>query len=68
MIQIKFAATQNTPSYLILAYASSDKPVGHEKSDTSRIAFQNGHGLEQASLETQVANKVIQWTAAAGSN
>ena len=60
MIQIKFAATQNTPSYLILSYASSDKPVDHELSDSSRIGFQNVHGLEQATIEAQGSNKEIQ--------
>ena len=60
MIQIKFSATQNTPSYLILAYASSDKPVDHELSDSSRIGFQNVHGLEQATIEAQGSNKEIQ--------
>ena len=68
MIQIKLAATQNAPWYLIFAYSSSDKPADHELSDLSRIGLQNVHGLEQATLETQVANKAIQWTAAAGPN
>jgi len=60
MIQIKLAATQNAPSYLIFAYSSSDKPADHKVSDTSRIGFQNVHGLEQATLETQGSNRAIQ--------
>lgn len=60
MIQIKFAATKYNPSHLIIAYASSDKPAVREEPDTSRIALQNVHGLEQATLETQGANNAIQ--------